>query len=319
MPRSSGAAAAAGRAGATAAAPKRGPGRPDWGERTLAWAFLLPSLVVFALFIGYPLGRTLYLSTHGNDLFGAPSRYVGMRHYTDLLASAEFHKTLVTTLLFVLLTVLPGVFGALGLVLLLESRVRGVRWLRSAFALPFAFSVASASVVFSVFFNPAIGVLNGLLSQFGTGPVGWLTDQRYALLSVSAATVWMNLGYNVLVLSAGIGSIPQETVEAARLDGATGWRLARSITVPLLGPHLFFLIVVSTINSLQSFGQIHILTLGGPDGATRTLVYSVYEKAFAYGSSDFGTASAQAVVLLVVVLACAGVQFGLLERKVHYA
>ncbi len=91
------------------------------------------------------------------------------------------------------------------------------------------------------------------------------------------------------------------------------------MTVPLLGPHLFFLIVVSTINALQSFGQIHILTKGGPDGATRTLVYSVYEKAFAYGSSDFGTASAQAVVLLAVVLACAGVQFGVLERKVHYA
>ncbi|MGW4810489.1 carbohydrate ABC transporter permease [Kitasatospora cineracea] len=289
------------------------------GEHGLAWAFLLPSVAVFALFIGYPLGRTLYLSAHANDLFGAPSRYVGLQHYTDLLASAEFRDTLLTTALFVLLTVVPGVLGALFLVLLLESRIRGVRLLRSAFALPFAFSVASASVVFSVFYNPASGVLNGLLSQFHLGPVGWLTDSRYALLSVAASTVWMNLGYNVLVLSAGIGSIPDEITEAARLDGASGLRLARSVTVPLLGPSLFFLVVVSTVNALQSFGQIHVLTRGGPDGSTRTLVYSVYQKAFAYGSSDFGTASAQAVVLLVVVLACTAVQFGTLERKVHYA
>ncbi|WP_441247419.1 carbohydrate ABC transporter permease [Kitasatospora sp. McL0602] len=293
--------------------------RRSWSDQALAWAFLLPSLVVFALFIGYPLWRTFYLSAHANDLFGAPSRYVGLRHYTDLLGSAEFHKTLVTTAFFVLLTVVPGVLGALALVLLLESRIKGVRLFRSAFALPFAFSVASASVVFSVLYNPASGVLNGLLSHLGVTPTGWLTDQRYALLSVAASTIWMTLGYNVLVLSAGVGSIPQEITEAARLDGAGSLRLARSVTVPLLGPHLFFLVVVSTINALQSFGQIHILTKGGPDGATRTLVYSVYEKAFAYGSSDFGTASAQAVVLLVVVLGCAAVQFGVLERKVHYA
>ncbi|WP_344445771.1 sugar ABC transporter permease [Kitasatospora nipponensis] len=292
------------------------PGRA--GERVLAWAFLLPSLVVFALFLGYPLYRTLYLSAHGNDLFGAPSQYVGLRHYTDLLTSAAFARTLTTTALFVLLTVLPGVLGALLLVLLLESRIRGVRLLRSAFALPFAFSVASASVVFGVFYNPATGVLNGLLSRLGAGPVDWLTDARWALPSVAAATIWMNLGYNVLVLSAGLGSITPEITEAARLDGASGWRLARSVTVPLLGPHLFFLVVVSTINALQSFGQINILTQGGPDGASRTLVYSVYEKAFAYGSSDFGTASAQAVVLLLVVLACTAVQFGVVERKVHY-
>jgi sn-glycerol 3-phosphate transport system permease protein len=285
----------------------------------LAWAYLLPSLAVFAVFLGYPLYRTFYLSAHGNDLFGAPTRFVGLRHYTELLTSADFGKTLATTALFVLLTVVPGVIGALALVLLLESRIRGVRLLRSAFALPFAFSVASAAVVFGVFYNPATGVLNGLLSRLGRAPVAWLTDSHHALLSVAIATVWLNLGYNVLVLSAGIGSIAPEITEAARLDGASGWRLARSVTVPLLGPHLFFLVVVSTINALQSFGQINILTLGGPDKSTTTLVYSVYDKAFANGSSDFGAASARAVVLLLVVLACTAVQFGVVERKVHYA
>ena len=129
----------------------------------------------------------------------------------------------------------------------------------------------------------------------------------------------MQFGFGVLVLAAGIGGIPPTIFEAARLDGATGWRLARSITIPLLGPQLFFLVVVSTIHALQSFGQIHILTRGGPDGATTTLVYSIYEQAFAFGSSNFGLASAQALVLLLIVLACTALQFGVLERKVHYS
>ncbi|MEU2610214.1 sugar ABC transporter permease [Micromonospora sp. NPDC007271] len=294
---------------------RRRPAR--FGEPGLAWLLLLPSVVVFALFVFWPLGRTLYLSVHGNDIFGASSVYVGGEHYREML-SAEFGKVLATTALFTLFSVVPAILGALLVVLLLEARIRGVRVLRTAFALPFAFSVATASVIFAVIYNPAIGVANGLLGSLGIDRVNWLTDPSIALPAVSAATVWMNFGYNILVLSAGVAAISPEVVEAARLDGATGWQLASRITVPLLSPQLFFLVVVSTIHALQSFGQIHILTKGGPDQATTTLVYSIYEKAFAFGSSDFGAASAQAVVLLVIMLACTAVQFGILERRVHY-
>lgn len=303
------------------AEPARPEGRPGRQARLrqagLGWLLLLPSVVVFALFVFWPLGRTLYLSVHGNDIFGAPSAYVGGAHYREML-SAEFGRVLATTALFTLFSVLPAVAGALVVVLLLEARIRGVRVLRTAFALPFAFSVATASVVFAVIYNPAIGVANGVLGAFGVDRVNWLTDPSIALPAVCAATVWMNFGYNILVLSAGVAAIPAEVVEAARLDGATGWRLASRITVPLVSPQLFFLVVVSTIHALQSFGQIHILTKGGPDQATTTLVYSIYEKAFAFGSADFGAASAQAVVLLVIMLACTAVQFGILERRVHY-
>lgn len=291
--------------------------RARFSESGLAWLMLLPSVGVFALFVFWPLGRTLYLSVHGNDIFGAASEYVGAAHYRDML-SAEFGGVLATTALFTLFSVVPAVLGALFVVLLLEARIRGVRALRTAFALPFAFSVATASVIFAVIYNPAIGVANGLLGSLGIDRVNWLTDPSIALPAVCAATVWMNFGYNVLVLSAGVSAISPEVVEAARLDGATGWRLATRITVPLLSPQLFFLVVVSTIHALQSFGQIHILTKGGPDQATTTLVYSIYEKAFAFGSSDFGAASAQAVVLLVIMLGCTAVQFGVLERRVHY-
>ncbi len=311
-------AASAGRPVALTGPPAARRRRDPLGARVLAWACLVPSLAVFGLFVFYPLGRSVFLSLHGNDIFGGAGAYVGLEHFADLASDPGFRRVLVVTALFTLLTVVPSVLGALVVVLLLEQKIRGWRVFRTAFALPFACSVASASVIFAVFYNPASGVANGLLSHLGVRPVGWLTDPDIALLSVALTSVWLMLGYNVLVLSAGIGAISPDVVEAARLDGASGLRLARSVLVPLLGPNLFFLVVVSTIQALQSFGQIHILTRGGPDGSTRTLVYSIYELAFANGSSDFGLASAQALVLFVVVLACTAVQFGVLERKVFY-
>lgn len=300
-----------------APAARRTSGGPN-REQLLAWGFLTPSLVVFGLFLLYPLGRTVYLSMHGNDIIGRPSRFVGLSHFAEMV-SPEFGQVLLTTLLFTLGTVVPGVVGALLVVLLLEAPIRGRRIFRGAFALPFAFSVASASVVFAVFYNPASGVLNGILFRLGLPQVQWLTSPDVALISICITTVWMNLGYGVLVLAAGIGSIPKEVTEAARMDGASGLRLAWDVTIPMLGPQLFFLVVISTINALQGFGQIHILTDGGPVGSTTTLVYSIFQYAFAYGTSDFGRASAQALVLLLVVLVCTALQFGVIERKVHYA
>jgi sn-glycerol 3-phosphate transport system permease protein len=282
------------------------------------WVFLLPAFAVFAVFVFFPLGRSVFLSFQGSDLFGRPAGFVGVRHYAELFTDPGFGRVLLVTAGFTVLTVVPSLLAGLALSLLLHQRIRAVRFFRTGFALPFAFSVASASVVFSVLYNPATGVLNGLLSHLGVDRIGWLTDPAYGLLSVSLASVWMQLGYNLLVLSAGLGAVPDDVVEAARLDGAHGLRLQRSIIVPMLTPQLFFLVVTGTIHALQSFGQIHILTRGGPNSTTTTLVYSIYEQAFANNNSNFGAASAQAVVLLVVVAVITAVQFGVLERKVFY-
>ncbi|MEZ0113124.1 sn-glycerol 3-phosphate transport system permease protein [Catenulispora sp. EB89] len=288
-------------------------------DHGLAWLFLVPSLAVFGMFILYPLVESFVLSTHGSDIFGNSSRFVGLKHFRDMFSDSGFYKVLGTTALFTVMTVIPGVLGALALVLLMESRIRGIRIFRSAFALPFAFSAASASVIFAVIYNPAVGIANGMLAHFGTRPVGWLTDPRWVLLSVVVVQVWMTLGYNVLVLSAGVAAVPGDIIEAARLDGATGWRLNRSILVPLLSPQLFFLTVVSTINSLQAFTAIRILAPeGGPEGKAMTLVYAIYNKGFENGNSDLGTASAYAIVLLFIVLVLTAIQFGVLERKVFY-
>jgi sn-glycerol 3-phosphate transport system permease protein len=294
---------------------RRGPRREGWG----AFAYLVPALVVFVAFFFFPLARSFYLSFQRSDLFGRPSGFVGLKHYADLVTDPGFGKTLLVTLAFTLLTVIPSMLIGLVLALLLQNRIRAVPFFRTAFALPFAFSVATAAVVFGVMLNPATGVVNGLLSYVGVAPVGWLTEPATALVSVALTAVWMQVGYNLLVLSAGLGAVPDDVLEAARLDGATGLRLQLGVVLPLITPQLFFLAVTGTVQALQSFGQIHILTRGGPDRSTETLVYSIYDVAFANNNSNFGAGSAQAMVLLLVVLAITVFQFGFLERKVFYS
>ncbi len=284
----------------------------------MAFGYLVPALVVFGVFIFWPLGKSILLSVQGTDIIGNPSGFVGLVNYTKLFSDPDFLQVLWVTFTFTVLTVFPSIAIALVIALLLQARIRAVRFFRTAFALPFAFSVATASVIFGVLYNPASGVLNGLLSYVGVDKVQWLTDPDLAIWSVAAATVWMQLGYNLLVISAGLGALPEDVLEAARLDGASGLRLQRSIIMPLITPQLFFLVVVGTIHALQSFGQIKILTVGGPQGTTTTLVYSIYEQAFANNNSNYGYASAQAMVLLLVVLAITALQFGVLERKVFY-
>ncbi|KRE52737.1 carbohydrate ABC transporter permease [Phycicoccus sp. Soil748] len=298
--------------------PATGAGTARRREVWVALAYLVPALVVFGVFIFWPLVKSVLLSVQGTDILGNPSGFVGLVNYAKLFSDADFLTVLWVTFAFTILTVVPSIAIALFIALLLQTRIRGVRFFRTAFALPFAFSVATASVIFGVLYNPASGVLNGILSHLGVDKVHWLTDPDLALWSVSGATVWMQIGYNLLVISAGLGALPEDVLEAARLDGASGLRLQRSIVMPLITPQLFFLVVVGTIHSLQSFGQIRILTVGGPEGRTTTLVYSIYEQAFANNNSNYGYASAQAMVLLLIVLIITAVQFGVLERRVFY-
>ncbi|OLP67335.1 glycerol-3-phosphate ABC transporter permease, partial [Salmonella enterica subsp. enterica serovar Javiana] len=226
--------------------PATGAGAARRREVWVALAYLVPALVVFGVFIFWPLVKSVLLSVQGTDILGNPSGFVGFVNYSKLFSDPDFLTVLWVTFAFTILTVLPSIAIALVIALLLQTRIRAVRFFRTAFALPFAFSVATASVIFGVLFNPASGVLNGILSHVGVDKVHWLTDPDLALWSVSGATVWMQIGYNLLVLSAGLGALPEDVLEAARLDGASGLRLQRSIVMPLITPQLFFLVVVGT-------------------------------------------------------------------------
>src|SRR5204863_6196062 len=170
-----------------------------------------------------------------------------------------------------------------------------------------AVSAAVGSLIWLLLFNPSLGLLNYVLSLVGVRGPDWLIQPAIAIIAVSITTIWLTLGTNIIVLLSGLQGIPEEIYEAARLDGARGVRMFTRITVPMVSPSLFFLLVVDTIAVLQAFTQIHLLTRGWPVDATRALVYSIYLDAFQ--NFQFGYASAQAVILFVLVLALTVIQF----------
>ncbi|KFI48016.1 carbohydrate ABC transporter permease [Bifidobacterium biavatii] len=278
--------------------------------------YLLPAIAVFACFVVYPLIRTFILSASGTDILGRQSQFVGLRNFQRVFTDPEFGKIMLNTLLFAVYTVVPTIVLSLIIALMLNKESTVNRVFRTVFALPFAYSVSAASIIFSAFFNPATGLFNAIVQKLGGQPIGWLTSSQFALPAIAMTTVWMNIGYNVLVLLAGLGSVPDEVVEAARLDGASGFRLQWFILIPMIMSQVFFLIITDTIQSLESFGQIHVLTKGGPDSSTTTLVYDIYMHGFANNSSNFGYASAEAIVLIVVVAIITLIQFTTVGRKV---
>lgn len=285
-------------------------------ETALAYTFLAPSLLLFAVFLFYPLLKSVYLSLHSTDPTGRVASYVGLDNFAGLFSTGLFVSGMKVTVLFALMTVPTGMLIALLFAAMTHQRLRGKRFFQFAFSLPLVLSVGSAAVIWKFLFHPTLGMLNYLLGLAGVQPVSWLISPDWALISVSLMTIWMNLGFNYIILSSGMQGIPDELYESATIDGAGPITTFRKITLPLLSPTLFFLLVVSIISAFQSFGQINILTSGGPMNRTNVFVYTIYQEAFV--NFRFGTGSAQALLLFVVILLLTLIQFKWVERKVHY-
>ena len=279
-------------------------------------AYLLPSFILFGIFLFYPMLRTLYLSLFATDSQGNPLKFVGLDNFTYILSDPNFLQSLKATLLFVLYTVPSGVILALFFALLANEKLKGIGVFRTLFSSTMGMSVAASSVIWMFMYNPAIGVINKTLSFFGVKNIQWLQDPHYALIAVSIATVWMNVGFAFLILLGGLQNIDEKLYENAQIAGVSYWYQLRKITIPMLSPTLFFIITVSFINSFQTFGQIDILTKGGPTDSTNVIVYSIYKDAFI--NYNIGSASAQAVILFFCILILTILQFKLGERKVHY-
>ncbi len=288
------------------------------GLRDLAEAllYLAPSLVLFAVFVFIPLGKSIYLSMYSTNPVGNPRTFIGLEWYGELLTSEPFRRSLTATFLLGLYTVPGGIALALFLAVLANRRLRGISIFRTVFSSTIAVSLAVAGTIWALMLNPGVGLLNYILSLVGIRGLDWLTDPNSAVLSVSLVTLWATLGFNTIVLLAGLQSIPEELYESAKIDGAVGLNIFRHITIPMLSPSLFFLLVVNIIQVFQAFTQIHVLTRGGPVNATTALVYSIYLDAFV--NFQFGYASAQALVLFLIILALTIFQFRVVERRVHY-
>lgn len=281
-----------------------------------ALLYLLPSIILFAVFVFYPMFRTIYLSFFLTDAQGEAALFVGLENYTYLFQSAAFRNSMKATVLFVLYTVPVTIVISLFLALLANEKLKGIGFFRTIFSSTMGISVAASSVVWLFLFHPSIGVFNRVLSLLNLPQIQWLIDPEWALFSVALSTIWMNIGFTFLILLGGLQNIDEHLYESARIDGAGYFYRLRRITLPMLSPTLFFVITVSLINAFQTFGQIDILTKGGPTQATNVIVYSIYRDAFV--NFQFGTASAQAVILFVCILFVTILQFKLGERKVHY-
>jgi multiple sugar transport system permease protein len=281
---------------ATASAPGAAARPKDTREGLPAALLLAPFALVFLLFFLAPAARTFYLSLTESSLTRT-SGFVGLANYATLVQDPSFWASLGTTFYFALLTVIP--LTALGLVmaLLVHRFVRVQGWLQGAFFLPYVLPISVMTLIADWMLQPSSGIINHLVG----GQRAWLSDVHWALPAVAIGTVWWTVGFNMLMLLAGLRNIPGELYEAAALDGARGFTLFRAITWPALKPVVGTALLLQLIASLKVFGQTYILTSGGPYNTSRVTLHYMYETAFT--QSDAGYAAAVAMAFMFVVIA----------------
>jgi ABC-type sugar transport system permease subunit len=281
-----------------------------------ALLFLAPSLAVFSAFVFIPLVRSFILSSQLTDPIGRPVAFYGLEHYRRLFATPVFMNSLMRSVQFVLYTVPATVLVSLGLALLGNLRLKRIDIFRMIFSLTIAVSAATASLIFKYLFHPAIGNINYLLGLIGIKAVPWLISDQTALIAVALTTVWLSIGLNTVILLAAMQGIPDELFESAMIDGANAWNKFKSITLPMLSPTIFFLVIVDMLAAFQTFTQIHVMTGGGPLDSTNVLVFSIYREF--YFNGKYGFAAAQSIMLFLIMLVLTVFQFTVVERKVHY-
>ena len=281
-----------------------------------AYLFLAPGLLLFVVFRLYPLLEGLRLSFTNARLGRATQQYVGFANYARLAEDARFHVSLANTAFYTIASTLPVLVIPLVLALALNrGALRNL--LRSLFFFPFTLSVVTVGLAWLWLLDPVVGPFNYYLRRLGAPAHSWLAEPQTAMWAIIVTTVWWVTGYYLVIYLAGLQDIPRDLYEAAALDGAGGWRSFWAITLPLLRPVLLFVVVTHVIGSFQLFGQVFVLTGGGPGDATRTVVQHLYETAF-QNFFQFGAASAMAWVLFAVVLGFSVLQFRLLRGHTEY-
>jgi multiple sugar transport system permease protein len=278
--------------------------------------FLAPSAIPLVYFTVYPMFSALWVSFHKWNLL-SDMTWVGVGNYIDLIHDPLTQRAFLNSVLYIV-GYFPLVYvGGLGLAIALNSAVPFRNFLRGVYFLPVVTSWIVVALVWRWLLNPSGGVANYLLSLVGVQGPGWWTDPHWALPSIILASAWKDLGFVMVILLAGLQSIPQDLYEAARVDGAGWWARLRHITFPMLTPSTFFVTVISLINGFQVFDQVYAMTGGGPAGASTVVVERVYDLTFRY--SQAGTASALSWMLFLLVLLVTVVQMIGQRKWVNYA
>lgn len=287
------------------------------------YLYLAPTLLGLLIFVFIPIFTSFQLSLNRIAPFGNVMRFVGLDNYRNLLSSPDYWDSVRITLIFVLGTVPTGIALAVMLALLLSYPLGKMSWFyRALIFVPVIISSAVTGVLFRWLYHPVVGYLNYWMVQLGLfenmqQTPNWLGSKEWALLAVIIATTWRQLGFNVIIALAGVQNIDETFYDAAKVDGAGILQRIRHITLPLITPTLFFLLIINIIYSFQAFGEIHILTQGGPGRATNTLVYNIFQTAFV-GTPQRGIASAQAYMLAIMVVVMSFINYAAANRRVHY-
>lgn len=289
--------------------------RPHSGRergRLTPYLLLLPSMALFAMFTFWPFLKTIILSFSYTDKKGDFVKWAGIRNYIRVITSSTFPKIMGNTLLFALLVGVFTLLVAMLLALLSASREKGSRLYEVMYSLPMAVASAPAASIFIFLMRKDGGLINQML---GTD-TSWLRDPKWALLAVAFVTVWLSIGASYIFLLVGFRNVPEDLLESARLDGAGPVRRAFSVLIPVASPQIFFVVFLNISNAFKAFGQIKLLTEGGPNNATNTLIYSMYKNALLNGRYE--TACVQAILLFLIIFIVTRAQHALEERTVFY-
>jgi multiple sugar transport system permease protein len=289
--------------------------RPTKSRARAGRVFVAPNLVALIVFMLFPLGFSLYMSLQKWDLF-TPPKFIGLTNFRTLFtADPLFLIALRNTVVFTVATVVPTVLISLGIAALLSQKLKAISIFRTLIFLPLAVSAVVMAVVWQFVFNTDDGLLNMMLSWVGLGPVPWLTDPQWAMVSLCMVSVWKSVPFATVVLLAAMQGVPESLYEAATIDGAGGVRQFFSITVPLIKGALSFVVVISIINAFQAFDLVYVLTggNGGPETGTYVLGIMLFQHAFAF--LDFGYASALAWVMFAILLGVTLLQLRLARRN----
>lgn len=303
----------------TTAAPPRPPSKPTprWRSRETmtAWLFLLPSLIGFLIFTAGPVVAAGVISLLDWNLF-SPPRWAGLNNFARLGPDPTFWSALGNTAYFTFVSVPLTIVVSLALALLLNQGLRRVAVFRSLLLLPYATITVAVAFVWIWLYIPHDGLVNAVLGVFGINGPEWLISDNWAMPALILMSVWKSFGFGMVVFLAGLQAIPQQLYEAARVDGTSSWQSFRNVTLPMLSPALFFVIVTSVIGSFQVFDQALIMTNGGPGTRTTTLVMYIYRTGFE--NYDQGYAAAQSLVLFAFIVLITTTQFLFQRRLVHY-
>ncbi len=282
----------------------------NWRDTVAGYAFALPFLILFVIFTLYPIVQGFWISLHNWELVGTNIQFIGLSNYERLLSDKLFWSSLEHTIFFVILSGPILVIVGLLFALMLNRKIRGMGVFRTLFYMPNILSVAVVGLIFARIFAPdQRGLINAVLIPLGIDPIRWTLDRNLAMPVIALTTLWWTVGFNTLVFLAGLQGIDESLYDAGKVDGANNLQLFRHITIPSLRRPMTFVMVLQVIASFQVFGQIDVITEGGPSGATRTIVYYIFERSFDFWQLGYGSAMAFVLFIILFVLSIIQLRF----------